>query len=237
MFRRALLARRGHGGGVVRTPVIFLIAGSLVLGVTACGGGSKLDANEPSGDYTVRVLKHQFPAQQKLAKTSDVEIQVENAGNKTIPNIAVTFGRNTKAGRVETLDKRLADPQLADPNRPVFVVNGRPRNIGGLPESQDRVPSGAATAYVDTYALGKLEPGKIATFRWNVTAVRAGPFKVAWTVSAGLNGKAKAVLPDGAVPTGVFTGNISNVAPKATVSEKDGKTIIIEQPQTSTGAK
>lgn len=221
----------------MRTAVIAVIAGGLILGAAGCGGGDKLDANEPSGDYTVRVLKHQFPTQQKLAKTSDVEIDVENAGNKTIPQISVTFGRNTKAGRVETLDKRLVNPELADPNRPVFVVNGRPRNIGGLPESQDRVPQGSQTAYVDTYTLGKLEPGKIARFRWNVTAVRAGPFKVAWAVSAGLNGKAKAVLPDGAVPTGVFTGNITSVAPKAIVVEKNGKFVVVEQSPNSTAAK
>ena len=53
------------------------------------------------------------------------------------------------------------------------------------------------TAYSNTWALGRLAPGKTARFDWAVTAVQAGKHVVAWQVAAGLNGKAKAVLSDG----------------------------------------
>ena len=43
-----------------------------------------------------------------------------------------------------------------------------------------------------------------------------------------LNGKAKAVLASGGTPTGVFTGHVSNRAPKAKVSD-DGHTVVTGQ--------
>jgi len=56
--------------------------------------------------------------------------------------------------------------------------------------------------------------------------VQAGPYKIKWTVSAGLYGKAIAVDSSGAEnPHGVFIGKISNAAPHSTVNFKNGKTV------------
>lgn len=192
-----------------------LAALSAALVVAGCGGGERQDENEPEGDYRVEVTEAEFPGDQKLAKPSTLTITVRNLDDKTIPNIAVT---------VKGFDQRLDDPDLADPERPVFAVNGEPREIGGLPESRAQVPEGGETAYVDTWALGELAPGKSKTFEWKVTAVEAGPYRLRYEVSAGLDGKARAVDRAGDQPIGVFAGTISDEPPNARVAD-DGRTV------------
>jgi hypothetical protein len=187
-----------------------------LAGAAGCGGGERQDANEPSGDFKVNVTKAAFPADQKLAKQSDIVIAVKNDGNKTVPNIAVTL---------HGLDYKVKDPGVADPSRPVFVVNGVPKNIGSFAESKEAAPQGGQTAYVDTWALGPLEPGKAQTFRWTVTAVHAGPFKLSYEVAGGLNGKAKAVNSSRQTPRGLFVGTVSGKPPQTRVAD-DGTTVI-----------
>jgi hypothetical protein len=184
--------------------------------LAACGSQPRQDENEPKGNYKVEVTRASFPEQQKLAKRSELVIVVRNSGNKTIPDLAVT---------VNGFDKRVDNPELSDPNRPIFVVNGRPQSIGGFPEAKDAAPAGGETALVNTWALGKVRPGRAKKFRWSVTAVKAGPFHIRYKVAAGLNGKAKAVGPDGAEPKGAFNGTVSDVAPQSRVAE-DGHTVI-----------
>jgi hypothetical protein len=189
---------------------------SAALAFTACGGGERQDENEPEGNFQVDVLDATFPSKQKLAKRSSLTIKVRNAGDKTVPNIALT---------VNGFDERRKDPDLADPSRPVFAVNGVPEQIGGFPESKDTTPLGCDTAYVSTWACGPLAVGKVKAFKWSVTAVRAGPYRIRYTVAAGLHGKAKAVDENGARPTGTFTGTISDTPPKTRVAD-DGKTVV-----------
>ncbi|HEY1332890.1 MAG TPA: hypothetical protein VGF31_01460 [Myxococcaceae bacterium] len=185
--------------------------------LAGCGGGPRQDENEPEGDFPVELVSATFPAKQKLAQRSDLVITVRNAGDETIPNIAVT---------VTGFDFRLDNPDVADPVRPQFAVNGVPREIGGFPEAKDASPLGCDTAYVDTWACGPLKPGKAHRFRWSVTAVVAGPYNVAYKVAAGLDGKAKATGPNGGpAPKGSFKGTVSNAAPKTRVSD-DGKTVV-----------
>ena len=76
-------------------------------------------------------------------------------------------------------------------------MNGIPAEIGGFPEARDGDPPGCATAYVNTWACGTLEPDDEKTLRWTVTPVATGAYKVDYRVAAGLNGKAKAVLAGG----------------------------------------
>lgn len=192
-----------------------MCAASLVA-LAGCGGGERQDENEPEGTYRVEVVEARFPGAQKLAKRSTLRVEVRNADTETIPNIAVT---------VRGFDQRVEGEDLADPERPVFVVNGEPEEIGGLPESRAQAPRGGDTAYVDTWALGKLPPGESRVFEWSVTAVEAGPYRVTYEVSAGLDGKAKAVTAAGQKPTGVFIGTIDDTPPDARVAD-DGRTIV-----------
>ena len=162
-------------------------------------------------------MRATFPEEQKLAKSSDLIVTLRNAGRETIPNIAVT---------VNGLDRRKKDPDLADPTRPVFALNGVQVEIAGFPEAKDASPRGCDSAYVNTWACGPLRPDQQKTFRWSVTAVQAGDFKIDWRVAAGLDGKAKAVQAGGGpAPRGQFSGSISEEAPDVRVAD-DGKTIV-----------
>jgi hypothetical protein len=181
------------------------IGGAVALGsallLSACGG-ARQDAHEPSGKFKVQVVKASFPDQQKLAKRSTMEIQVKNVDSRTVPDISVT---------VNSFDRRDANPQLADASRPVFIVNTG--------------PEGGGTANSNTAALGPLAPGQTKTFRWSVTAVHSGPYKIRYEVSAGLFGKARAVDSAGQPPRGVFSGTISNAAPNTRVNFDNGTSV------------
>jgi hypothetical protein len=182
-----------------------LLGGALALTaallVTACGG-SRQDANEPSGKFKVEVVKATFPGKQKLAKRSVMEIRVKNVDSRTIPDISIT---------VNSFDRRSTDPTLADASRPVFIVNTG--------------PDGGGTANSNTSALGPLRPGQTKTFKWSVTAVHAGSYNIKYEVSAGLYGKARAVDSKGDTPRGEFAGTISNAAPNSRVNFDNGKTV------------
>jgi hypothetical protein len=198
-------SRRQHlyDSAALTSRTLAIPALSAVLFVAGCGGGGpRQDANEPSGDFKVQVVQAKFPDHQSLAKRSRMVITIKNVDTRTIPNVAVT---------VKSFDQTKNDPSLADPRRPQFIVNTG--------------PAGGDTAYVGTSALGPLKPGQTKTFKWDVTAVIAGKYSLKYSVAAGLNGKAKAVLAGGGAPTGEFTGTISNKAPAAKVAD-DGKTVV-----------
>jgi hypothetical protein len=198
-----------------RTYAALVLAGVALF--AGCGGGERQDEDEPEGDFEVEVSRASFPQKQRLAQSSDLVITVRNAGDRTIPNVAVT---------VEGFDFRKDDATLADPERPQFVVNGLPREIGGFPEAKDATPLGCDTAYVNTWACGRLKAGAERSFRWSVTAVKAGDYRISYSVAAGLDGKAKAVgAAAGGAPSGSFTGTVSDEAPEVRVAD-DGKTVV-----------
>jgi hypothetical protein len=204
------LGRYAHGA--------IALAG--LIAATGCGGGERQDADEPEGEFPVEVVRASFPERQRLAESSNLVITVRNAGRETIPNIALT---------VDGFDYRRNDPDLAGRQRPRFAVNGVPVAIGGFPEAKDATPRGCDTAYVNTWACGALRPDAQATFRWSVTAVHAGPFKIDWRVAAGLDGKARAVgaAGSGDAPSGSFAGSVSTRPPEVRIGE-DGRTIVTE---------
>jgi hypothetical protein len=187
------------------------------LALGGCSSTKTQDENEPAGNFQVSIVRADFPAKQKLAQSSRLVIRVRNDGSKTVPDIAMT---------VTGFSKRKNNPQLADPNRPQFVINGKPQTIGGVPEAKEQAPVGCETVYVNTWACGRLKPGAEKLFVWNVTAVQGGPYKVSYRVAAGLDGKAKVVARNGSILSGSFQGEVSDAAPATRVSDKDGKTVI-----------
>jgi hypothetical protein len=173
------------------------LAGSAVVGLAACGGGSSQDANEPSGTFTVDVAQASFPLSQRLAGQAEMRISVRNPGQKTIPNVAVTVdGGGGGAAPAQAFGEADKQVGLADPSRPVWIV--------------DSGPPGGETAYVNTWALGRLDSNHEKTFVWRVTPVVAGTHTVRYRVAAGVNGKANAALGDGGAATGSFTVTISS---------------------------
>ena len=125
------------------------------------------------------------------------------------------------------------------------MVDTIPTNPDGPKRDVERLdPLERSSAFVDTYPLGKLAANDTATFRWEVTAVRAGPFCIAYSVNAGLDGKARAVVEPrqpretclrntarrgrpSEQPTGAFAGVISDEPPEARIAS-DGETVITE---------
>jgi hypothetical protein len=208
---------RWYVAAALRGRFAFFLSAAALAALAGCGGGERQDENEPEGDFKVEVVEASFPTEQKLAKRSQLVIVVRNADTRQIPNIAVTM---------RGLDYRKDDPELADQRRPQFVVNGKFKNFGNIEDAQALTPGGVENpTYVDTWSLGPLEPGESKRFRWDVTAVVAGPYELRYSVAAGLDGKARAVDESGETPQGVFTGTVSDAAPQTRIAA-DGKTIV-----------
>jgi hypothetical protein len=165
---------------------------------SGCGGDDRQDAHEPKRTYDVKVVNASFPPQQKLAEHATMQIVVRNDGDQTVPNLAVTVGRDGK----QTFTYQSQQPGLADPTRPIWVV--------------DEPPHGGTTAYVDTWALGRLRPHQTKSFKWGVTAVRAGTYTIDYAVAAGLSGNAKVRRADAA---GTFRVDVTQTPSQACVTD------------------
>ena len=182
-----------------------------VLAFAGCGGGGeRQDADEPSGNFSVDIESATFPEQQKLAERVALRLRVRNTDSKTIPNLAVT---------VDGFSRRSEQPGLADPSRPVWIIDDGPR--------------GGTTAYTNTWALGRVRAGETKEFVWEVTPVKAGRYEVKYRVAAGLDGKAKAVAAGGEQPSGAFNVEVAREPDDARVDPETGE--VIELPGSRRG--
>jgi hypothetical protein len=191
------------------------------LALASCGDGERQDVNEPEGEFPVDVTQSKFPTRQRLAQTSDLQLGIENVGQETVPDLAVTiYTGDQKAG--EPFDVRSDQPGLADPNRPVWILEeGYPKLLtpGVEAKNLDSAPTaGAAAAQTDTFSFGPLAPGDGKDIVWRVTPVKAGTFTIHYELAAGLQGNAKAVTPDGSPVEGEFVVTISDKPPKTRVN-------------------
>ena len=211
----------------------FLVAVILA----GCGSGPRQDADEPSGKFPVQLLSVSFPLKQRLATTSNLNVVVRNPGPKKIPVISVTVkcahetggsggSPSSTGGGTGSFSYRTTDPGVADPARPIFVVNTIPTRTPRNYDHGRLDPLERSSAFVDTYPLGPLAAGQTARFNWNVTAVRAGKFHICYRVNAGLDGKAIAVPARHGEPiAGSFDGVIKESPPQAHIGQ-DGKTVV-----------
>lgn len=211
-----------------------LLCGAALL-VVGCGAQPSQDEDEPAGEFPVRVEEVSFPEKQKLAKDSRLQIEVRNVGDETIADISVTVD-----GFDEDLqdpnDPGEVDPNVADPSRPVFVVDQSPVDFlrSRIPVAESLVdrevnpPYGRETAYVNTYSLGELAPKDTALFRWDLSAVKAGSYKLKYQVNVGLDGVAEAVSEGGEPLEGKIAGVVSDQSPAANVLSSDGETIVTD---------
>jgi hypothetical protein len=197
----------------------------VVVAATAlagCGGGARQDAKEPNGKFPVDVTSATFPASQRLAQHTHLVIKVRNAGNKMIPNLAVTILDPSQGTSAQAFGADLsgagATAGLASRSRPVWIVDSPPGPCRYSCRSGG--PGGDVTAYANTWALGRpLKPGDTATFDWGVTAIKPGRHTVQYQVAAGLNGKARAVLPGGGRPWGTFTVTVAKTPARSYVTD------------------
>lgn len=193
------------------------VAAAVAVPLAGCGG-QRQDAHEPSGTYTVNVVRQSFPVRQNLAHTSDLVLVVRNDSNKTVPNMAVS---------VDSFSSPSAQPDLANPARPVWIVDvgPGPAPVRGVEGNGTDYPGGAVTAYVNTWAVGAVPPHATRRFVWKVTAVKPGLHRVTYTVAAGLNGKARAVDANGQPVRGSFTVAIASAPAQVHVDPNTGKVV------------
>jgi hypothetical protein len=219
---------------------IGMLSALLAVSIAACGGGQRQDATEPSGDFPVAITRADFPSKQQLAQNTNLTLRVENTGDDTIPDLAITIFTTSNAntggsggstttttgtdtGQPESgsepqaqgsFSVRSPQPGLAIPSRPVWTLEeGYPKLAG---QSQS---AGAEAAQTDTFSFGPLAAGDSREMVWNVTALQPGTYTVHYRVAAGLQGKAKAVTGDGSVPEGEFVVRISNKPPQTRVND------------------
>jgi len=109
-----------------------------VFALAACGGGERQDVDEPEGDFPVEVTSAQFPTGQRLAETSDLKLAVENTGTDEIPELAVTIFTDDGTGAVSSgaggqgsFSVRSDQPGLANPSRPVWILENKYPRIAG----------------------------------------------------------------------------------------------------------
>jgi hypothetical protein len=201
----------------VRGTVAKGLAVSAVALVAFAGGcgGSQRNAHEPKGNYTVEVRRARFLAKQAIARNTEFEMVVRNAGSRTIPNVAVSL---------DSFSYTSTYPRLAVNKRPVWIVNTGPGAVSARPVESEAVnpPGGGGTAFVNTWALGALAPGASRSFVWHVTPVKAGMYTVHYTVAAGLDGLAHTRLVSGAAPIGKLVARIAPRPPATHVNPQTG---------------
>jgi hypothetical protein len=148
-----------------------------VLAMAGCGG-ERQDADEPSGAFRVSVTDASFPAEQTIAQTARLKIEVKNSDKRALPNVAVTVAtKPTRSGAAPlAFGEAASDSRLADTAKPVWIL--------------DRPPYGGESAYTNTWALGRMSPGQTKAFTWRLTAVKAGTYSISYRVAPGLDGKA-----------------------------------------------
>ena len=151
MFPRALgesgtIAGRQRLRGAKATIATGTAALALAWGVSACGGGERQDVTEPSGNFPVEVAKAKFPERQQLVETSDLELEINNVGDETIPDLAVTIYTTltpTPTGEPKAATRSTfasTSPNLAEPYRPVWILEDKfPKLITpGYPKKSPR---------------------------------------------------------------------------------------------------
>ena len=196
--------------------------------IAGCGGSEpRQDENEEEADYPVEVTVAEFAPKQRLAETTDLELAFRNTGDETIPDLALTiYTGDEKADGA--FNVRSAQEGLADPNRPVWILeNDYPKVLeeGASTKDLDSAPTaGAETASTNTYTFGELEAGDEIHTVFRVTPVVAGTFTVHYEVAAGLDGKARAVTDTGEPVEGEFVATITD-QPKATKVDEQGNVV------------
>ena len=100
-----------------------------VAGLALAGCGSeRQDADEPEGEFTLEVVDASFPARQTTAQHSTMRIAVRNTDDRNLPNLAVTIDTEAPGGGdpAAAFATSGTDPRLADPERPVWIVDRGP---------------------------------------------------------------------------------------------------------------
>jgi hypothetical protein len=208
------------------------LAAALALSLSACGGDeSSSDASETAGNYPVKIVNAQFPAEQRLGETTLLRLGVRNTGRKALPALTVTISVGGEEGRNSSLPFGYRDPQpgLAQPYRPVWALSANYPKANGSSER-----AGAETSSPKTFAFGPLKPGATTEAVWKLSAVKTGSFDLLYEVGAGLGGTAKAETAPGTEAGGSFATRITEVPPETEVTD-NGEVVEIQGKKMDSG--
>ncbi len=206
---RSALSGRGFSRGAA-----FAAFAGIAVALSGCGGaggstGTGADRQSRAGAaFPVQIASASLPSSQHLAQIVQLVIAVRNIGTRTLPNVALTITDppwGTAAAAFSSLIA--AQSGLASRSRPIWIID-RPPGPCAYSCGAER-PGGAATAYSNTWALGPLAPGRLATFAWTLTAVEPGTYTVDYRVAAQLRPGPPVVLPGGRRAAGQFRVKIS----------------------------
>jgi hypothetical protein len=191
---------------MTRRAAAAAVVAATALAAPGCGGDERQDADAPTGEFGLDVTQASFPARQSLAAPAVLRLDVRNAGDRTVPQLAVTVetaapGRGGRGGSA-AFGTAVVGQDLADRTRPVWIL--------------DEGPAGGDTAYVSTWALGPLARGKTKRVRFAVTAARAGTYRLRWRVAPTLEGSAEAA------PGGRTSGTLPVTISAAPVDSRVG---------------
>jgi hypothetical protein len=214
-----------HRHSRVRSIAAGLATLALAAQLAACGGGSSSGESEAAGKYPVEVTRADFPTEQRLGQTSLMRIGVRNRGEKTIPALGVTITVAGQEGETSSIPFGIRDPQpgISQPDRPVWVL------AQGYPKRGDSSkPGGAESLSHKTFDFGPLKPGATIEGVWKLSAVKAGGYRVLYSVDAGVGGAAKAETASGVAPGGSFAVKITKATPEVEVTDS-GEVIEIQK--------
>jgi hypothetical protein len=178
------------------------------LFAVACGD-ERQDAGAPSGRFDLDVVEASFPAKQRIAEPTTLKLEVENTGDRAVPDLAVIVETEpAQEGQAPVpFGQSSDDPTLAASARPVWIL--------------DEGPAGGTSAYTNTWAVGPLGEGRSRTVEWKLTAAKAGRYTVAWRLAPSLDGDVS--LGDGRTE-GSFDVTIADDPVPARVGE-DGEVV------------
>lgn len=209
----------GSGLNRVGGAAALALALAAALALSACGGTTEPTVSGPHRSYTVKVGAS-FPARQRLAQQSNLIVRVTNTGAATLPNVAVTLTNPKYGTAAQALGTLLPPTQqgqgiLQNRSRPIWIIDQAPGPCGY--SCKQLGPGAGATAYSNTWALGRLEPHQTITFGWHVTAVQPGSFAIRYQIAGDLQGGARALYTGGRAAAGTLHVTVSGVPRRALV--------------------
>ncbi|MGH2909298.1 MAG: hypothetical protein ACRDK8_08385 [Solirubrobacteraceae bacterium] len=220
----------------VRSGRVGLAGACVALAVSACGGssGDATGAGAVHGRFPVAVSARFAPVQ-RLARHTALVITVRNTGRRALPDVAVTICEHSCAPSARMNRGTAAQPfgydiaaaaNTADPSRPLWIVDRGPGACHFQCNAAGGGAGGGVTASTNTWALGRLAPGRSVRFRWALTPVMAGRHVVAWQVDGNLTGTARAVGPGGRLPGGTLAASVLGGVPRLKVTAS-GKVVTV----------
>ncbi len=170
----ALLEESGTDTGFLQTRGRLgaaLVVALCTVGLAACGGGERQDEDEPEGEFPVEITAAEFAPKQDLAETNDLTLSVENTGDETVPNLAITMFTIAEEDDAEEIDPGDADASSdeedVDPEELAEQVEEQ------LQEELEQAAEDEEATDEDTATQTTIEDAEEAEF-----SVAEGPFSV-----------------------------------------------------------